>query len=453
MVAVAPLEHSAAFLLFELQERRHRRLHRLGELGHQDLLDAYLSQANLMHGLGSSFLLKGSDVRPNLALLNDLTDQIRAVSGYADFLGPVTPDSLWALGYHDPVVYLLAGPEMGYALVFQTSNPPRYGLIRLPQFTRQAVFAHGLRCRFLYEREEDYEVTLQQLEIETSWCWKACMRDVCSAFQAGSRLTMIPLEYATFLPLHLAWTQDAGASTGRRYALDHLVLSYAPSLRIAGHVRRLPVPRTASPLAAIAPSADGDLPYSGPEVRYAGSRYGRKPLVNEQATRDAFIAQIGRAAILHFAGHARSSISVPWASNLFLRDAPLTALELARRNVDCETPLAILSACASSLGSVAKPEQALSVANTMLVCGFRGVVASLWRVIDSAGALLMCRFHETLDTSTHVPETLRAAQQWLRDAPPGALRAAAQSYGFTLDVEEDALREPFAWGAFIHTGL
>jgi hypothetical protein len=458
--AVPLLEQSAAFLLQERLERRIFHLADLRLLGGGELLDAYLSRADMLQGLGSAMV---AGIEGTLRELQDITQAIRELPGYDKFLVPPDLGSLTSLGYPDLSAYIVAGDDAGWAVLVPPAGTAPPTALPLSGLTRAATQQKVVTSWFNSASQPKFDTAVSQLDDVAGWCWESCMGPICRVIPEGSRLTLLPLGPVALLPLHVASTPDPTAVSGRRYALDHLVISYAPNLRIAAFTRRPPGP--AEPLAAaLAPTPHEDgaetvdpfaLPFSGPEVRYVGARYGEAPaILGEAASREHFLASLRRpGAVVHFAGHAHSSPTVSGAHFLRFAGGNLLPLKDLSEVEDAAAELVVLSACTSTLSTFSHPEQALTIGNVLLVAGVRGVVATMWRVIDDATSILACRFHDLARASpAQVPEALRSAQRWFRDASPDELRRAAETMGIELESEDEWLATPVAWGGFVHSG-
>jgi CHAT domain-containing protein/tetratricopeptide (TPR) repeat protein len=148
----------------------------------------------------------------------------------------------------------------------------------------------------------------------------------------------------------------------------------------------------------------------------------------------------------------------------------LTAGDVLRRwKLDAD--LVVLSACDTGLGRYSGGEGTLGFAQPLFLAGARGLALSLWKVDDTATALLMRRFYEDLlgkrpGLAGPLPkaEALREAQGWLRgltadearrlaDGLPGGGRGTerARPRG-----DRPAPARPFAhphyWAAFVLAG-
>jgi CHAT domain-containing protein/tetratricopeptide (TPR) repeat protein len=142
--------------------------------------------------------------------------------------------------------------------------------------------------------------------------------------------------------------------------------------------------------------------------------------------------------VVHFATHGLLNNKHPELSGLVfsLVDAQgrpqngfLPAYEVYNLRLNAE--LVVLSACQTALGQDIRGEGLVGLTRAFMYAGTPRVVASLWRVPDSATAALMARFYRGLLSENRRPaEALRLAQQSVR----AERRWAAPYYwaGFTL---------------------
>lgn len=138
-------------------------------------------------------------------------------------------------------------------------------------------------------------------------------------------------------------------------------------------------------------------------------------------------------------------------------DGILTALEVAQLGLD-QVELAVLSACETGLGDVARGEGLLGLQRAFQTAGAKAVVAGLWKVPDRATQMLMTRFYQNLwEKKLPKLEALRQAQLWLlREGrkEPGLSRglesfAEEQPGGGTADTGR---LPPYYWAAFVLSG-
>jgi hypothetical protein len=82
--------------------------------------------------------------------------------------------------------------------------------------------------------------------------------------------------------------------------------------------------------------------------------------------------------ILHLSCHGVQKRD-PLASAFLLRDGDLTIQHLMKLDLK-HALLTFLSACQTAKGSQYQPDQAMHLAASMLFCGFKSVVATMWSV-------------------------------------------------------------------------
>jgi tetratricopeptide (TPR) repeat protein len=187
------------------------------------------------------------------------------------------------------------------------------------------------------------------------------------------------------------------------------------------------------------------------------------------ATHGAVNPRVALHSALILARDPRPAGPGPTAADLPETDGQLTAAQMLQWKLDAE--LVTLSACQSGLGKQAGGEGYLGFAQALFLAGARSVVLSLWKVDDTATALLMARFYQNLlgkrpGLKEPLPKAaaLREAKLWLRDLTAtevetlqadlrtGRLGAGPES---PRDTEADAERpyaHPHYWAAFILIG-
>jgi tetratricopeptide (TPR) repeat protein len=161
--------------------------------------------------------------------------------------------------------------------------------------------------------------------------------------------------------------------------------------------------------------------------------------------------ELGKYRYLHLATHGEVDGFFPLRSAVILArdtlpdpqkqllagkpiyDGRLTAEEMLR-TWNLHSDLVTLSACETALGKYERGEGFVGFAQALILCGSRSVCLSLWKVDDSATALLMQRFYANLlgkRDGLKGPMTkaaaLREAKEWLRNlSRTEALKVAAQ---------------------------
>jgi len=148
--------------------------------------------------------------------------------------------------------------------------------------------------------------------------------------------------------------------------------------------------------------------------------------------------ELGRFGFIHLATHGVIDEEIPLRSAVILTqtglpdplqqalshkpvfDGRLSVREI-QRGWDLKAELVTLSACETALGRDAGGEGFVGFTQALLMSGTRSVCLSLWKVDDTATALLMQRFYATLldrrpGLAGPLPkaEALREAKTWLR---------------------------------------
>jgi len=139
--------------------------------------------------------------------------------------------------------------------------------------------------------------------------------------------------------------------------------------------------------------------------------------------------ELGRFGFIHLATHGSIDEEMPQRSAVILTQGQLSVREI-QRGWDLKAELVTLSACETALGRVAGGEGFVGFTQALLMSGTRSVCLSLWRVNDTATALLMKRFYANLlgrraGLTSPMPkaEALREAKAWLRGLRRSEVRA------------------------------
>jgi CHAT domain-containing protein len=132
--------------------------------------------------------------------------------------------------------------------------------------------------------------------------------------------------------------------------------------------------------------------------------------------------EVARAHIVHFATHALLDVRRPELSGIVVseRDAAgrprngfLSLADISSMRLSAE--LVVLSACRTGLGKEVRGEGLVGLTRGFMNAGAPRVLASLWKVSDTATAALMARFYlELLGNGLAPAEALRTAQLALR---------------------------------------
>jgi CHAT domain-containing protein len=154
----------------------------------------------------------------------------------------------------------------------------------------------------------------------------------------------------------------------------------------------------------------------------------------------ALSKDVAGARIIHFASHGLLNSRQPELSGIVLslvdeRGEPVQGF-LHTRDVygmDLAAELVVLSACQTALGKEVRGEGLVGLARGFMFAGTPKIVASLWKVPDTATAEFMARFYRGM----------------LREglAPAAALSAAQRSFR-----GDELWSAPYYWAAFTLQG-
>ena len=161
------------------------------------------------------------------------------------------------------------------------------------------------------------------------------------------------------------------------------------------------------------------LPSAEEEAKMIGRLLGTKPLLGQQATKQAVLQAISSVSLIHFAAHGnaeRGEIALaPVRPNDEIpeeEDYLLTMADIAQ--VRLRAKLVVLSCCHSARGDI-KAEGAVGIARAFLGSGARSVLVALWAIDDEATMQFMSRFYEQLVRGESASESLHQAMKWMRE--------------------------------------
>ena len=161
------------------------------------------------------------------------------------------------------------------------------------------------------------------------------------------------------------------------------------------------------------------LPSAEKEAKMIGRLLGTKPLLGQQATKQAVLQAISSVSLIHFAAHGNAergeivlALVRPTAEIPEEEDYLLTMADIAQ--VRLRAKLVVLSCCHSARGDI-KAEGVVGIARAFLGSGARSVLVALWAINDGATMQLMSRFYEHLARGESASESLHQAMKWMRE--------------------------------------
>ena len=138
-------------------------------------------------------------------------------------------------------------------------------------------------------------------------------------------------------------------------------------------------------------------------------------LLDEHARADVVLKDLQTHDIFHFAGHAVANESLPHMSRLLLPAGSISSRQLAMVD-DVKVRLAVLTACSTASGAVARSEGAVSISWLLLARGVDSVIATLHPVSDRAASKFGVAFHAALRRGASAADSLRHAQRAVRES-------------------------------------
>ena len=149
-----------------------------------------------------------------------------------------------------------------------------------------------------------------------------------------------------------------------------------------------------------------------------------------------------RAPWVHLACHGSQNPVDATQSAFHLFDGPLTLSDLMGTASD-NAELAFLSACQTAVGDEKTPEESAHLAAGMLAVGFKGVIATMWSIMDDDAPIVVEAYYKEL-------LALRSS---------GTLSSEETGAAYALHEATQALREKVGktnfvrWVPFVHFGV
>jgi tetratricopeptide (TPR) repeat protein len=480
--AALALERSRALLLSEALERDQADLQRLTDEGRADLVERYRQAVDELEGLERAALVAEEPLPPGVvpmptsgrsaelgrarAGLDAVIDEIRGVADYERFLDPPGFEDVLAGAAEAPLVYLAAADAGGFGLIVTGGE---VSVCWLPELGAEVLRGRVEGYLDAYGRRgADPSVWMEALDGITGWLWGVLVGPLLEALEPVERATLVPAGLLGLVPLHAAWREEPGAPSGRRYALDEVLLTYAPNARALTAAEALAREVGVDGLLAVEdprPVTARPLPGAAAEVEAARSHFSRScRLESGRATREEVLAALDEYPLVHFACHGFADVASPLESALLMaNDEHLTLRDLLTE-VSTNARLAVLSACETAVPGAELPDEVVNLPTGLLQAGTAGIVGSLWSVPDASTTALTARFYELWQEEGLEPaEALRRAQQWVRDASNGEKRdrlpdleelAGSQVPDRAKGIWEraHAHSHPYYWAAFSYIG-
>ncbi|EIN08691.1 hypothetical protein PUNSTDRAFT_135069 [Punctularia strigosozonata HHB-11173 SS5] len=384
-------------------------------------------------GLSPSRNISESEVSRRRKLVDEfeeLLQQSCRIPGFERLLLPLVFADLCPAASEGPVVLLIAAEDLAYGIIMPSENAETYvvslpnaGALRTSKWSE--ALTHAQRTARARNRESfnikagkgdgghrDDDVPSRLLikkknltNVKTSHIleelWENIVNPVLTSLKLPwrgtkairPRLWWCPTGQFVFLLLHAAGTASGMCTS------DYVVSSYTPSLGALVEARKQ---RNTSPsdiqvlLVAQPEVADNEpLPMAAEEVSQLAIMHPPERLVSiiqearaapaEQSSRGTMSTTtvsdvreaISQASVVHLACHAKQDRNDPLSSGFILDGGTLTIADIARVRMP-RAFFAFLSACESTAGDEALPDEIVHLAGSILFAGFKSVVGTMW---------------------------------------------------------------------------
>ncbi|KAJ7837851.1 CHAT domain-containing protein [Mycena leptocephala] len=338
-----------------------------------------------------------------------LLKKIRQLEGFQQFLLPKTISELSTASERGPVVIVNASLRKSS---IPCAGPDTIAWTIVPFMGRGDIDRlHGQREGGSAGLEEDFAHILSEL-------WLRLVKPVLEALAITTptknnlpRIWWCPTGLLTLLPIHAAGLYGKAA----------LIQGLRPTSQPAQELQLLAVAQ---------PSADGQshIPGTKDEIKR----------IEESRVEEGMM----KSAFVHFACHGVQDVNTPTESALLLAGSSKLTLE---RIIQLSLPhadLAFLSACQTATGDKKFQEESVHLAAGMLLAGYRGVIATMWSILDNDAPQVAEDVYKHLFKTSPIDPT-RAAE---------ALYFAVRNLRERSD-SEGKKKSFFDWVPFIHVGV
>jgi len=352
------------------------------------------------HHLTDAFALTMEKVRELKRQRAELTDQIRALPGFEDFLRVVPFHALQSAAAFGPIVIINHCRYRCDILIVSHDSPPVHiptaedfysRTIKLKKLLLTTRAEHALESK-QYQRalrfvlEELYELVghlviekLHELEIpEQSRVWWCPTSVLCS------------------LPLHACGPIESEGKA-KRYFSDIYVSSYTLTLSALIESRKGILHTPDPPSLLIVAQPDESLPGVWDEISVVQSQAKEATtLLGPRATQRSVLNQLAHHRMAHFACHGTLEPERPFETAFLLCNERLSLLDIVRSRLPM-AEFAMLSVCHAAEWTDANiPDEALHLTAAMQYCGFRSAVGTLWAMADADGRDLAKWFYKSV---------------------------------------------------------
>ena len=150
----------------------------------------------------------------------------------------------------------------------------------------------------------------------------------------------------------------------------------------------------------------GKLPYAKREAEWIAHTLQTTPVLNEHATKSAFLSRLRRAKVVHIATHGSASAGfLAFAAfaihnndsrNNTIDGSSVLLFPAEVERLSISPALVVLSSCDSGRGTV-KADGIQGMARAFILAGAQSVLTTLWKVPDESASVFMQFFYQYLN--------------------------------------------------------
>ena len=425
-----------------------------------DHTDAFVPQRALTAGGDPTLARARQDA---YAAWDGLIARIRAIDGFEKFLQPPGIHQLARQARRGPVVFIYSSPPRCDALILTDEPGTPVRLVSLVDLTEEDAYrqanrlVHAQRAAAAPGTSTGVRIAAQAEILDVlAWMWDSITGPVLTALgytatpadgRPWPHLWWCPVGILAYLPLHAAGHHhdlagdSAGGAAHPRTMLDRVVSSYTTTVRGLAYARAQNLAQaTTTTLVIAVPYAPDAPPLPGVTAEASAiAELIPGAHVLPHPTRDTVLAVLPGYPVAHFACHGYTDWANPAASQLILHDyqiSPLTVADISACHLN--GGLAFLSACNTTVTSLALADEAVHITGAFHLAGYQHVIGTLWPVNDTIASELVRHFYTDL---TH---------HGITAADPS--RAAHALHWATRRLREKYLANPSLWAAHTHTG-
>jgi len=339
----------------------------------------------------------------------------KAIAKFAERLPPGTLAVQYFAAPDQLYIFVVAAGGKFQVRTQAVSQKDLYDLVRA--YRTEVELASTQRLPWVDDGSEAFRKDVAPLKDVTAKLSAHLLGPIEPELATNKDLILFPNDLLLYLPIH-ALTRKLPDGTEHFLAETHRV-SYVTQLELVDLLSPLKMAPD-SPLLALS-NPDGTLPAASREVReLARVRPGVTTLDGAAATKPRFFELAGKYPELHLATHGVLDPEQPDHSYLLLAgdDAAsqhLTIGEIAGLTLSPNS-LAVLSGCETALGEQVPGAALVTLAAAFSQAGSQSIVASLWKVSDTATRDFMVAFHRALPDQGRVG-AIQQAEVALLQAP------------------------------------